>query len=356
MACEDLYRELCSFRNLELAYRKARKGKRKRRDVQAFELCLEENLLQLKRELETYSYEPQPLKQFVIRDPKTRVISASDFRDRIVHHTLCNIIQPIFERAFIHDSYANRIGKGTHAALLRFDFFKRKVSQNGRLVNDPADGSMVVGYVLKADIRHYFDTVDNQILMRMIGRKISDENVLFLIRKILSNHAGGLKGKGMPLGNLTSQFFANLYLNELDQFVKHSLKAKYYIRYVDDFVILHSSEETLHEWKAEISCFLKSLGLELHPEKSKVCPLHKGTGLLGYRIFYHHKLPKRSNIRTARLRMRRQAKLYGNGIIPYERAVQSLEGWMGYASHSNSYGLRKQVTSEFNSLFGVRCK
>ena len=290
MDCGNLYSELCSFNNLEAAFRKARKNKRHKKTVQNFEFNLEENLLQLKYELEILTYEPSPLKQFVIRDPKTRLISASRFRDRVIHHALCNIIQPVFEKTFIHDSYANQLNKGTSKALERFDVFKRKASQNGRLVNKQKDNNMVVGYVLKADIKHYFNMVDHEILMEIIRRKIKDRKVLLLIQKILDNHITKYPNKGMPIGNLTSQFFANLYLNELDYFVKHKLKIKCYIRYVDDFVLLGKSKERLEYCKNKISRFLKTIKLELHSEKSQIYPLHKGTKFLGFRIFYYYKI------------------------------------------------------------------
>jgi len=353
MACADLYGELCSFRNLELAYRKARKGKRSKKAVQEFEFNLEENLLQLKRELEDGSYQPHPLRQFVVMDPKTRVISASHFRDRVVHHALCNIIQPVFERTFIDDSYANRVGKGTRKALDRFDRFKRKVGKNGRIVNGAKDDNMVVGYILKADIRHYFDTVDHDVLMGLIGRRISDERILALVRKILKNHVTDSPGKGMPIGNLTSQFFANLYLNELDYFVKHQLRAGFYIRYVDDFVIMHNSEKILLQWKRQIASFLETLKLELHPEKSKVYPLHNGVNFLGCRVFYHHKLLKKSNLMAIENRLVEFKKSYDRNETTYEKIMQSLESWMAYARHANTYKLRKDIMQQFDSAFNA---
>jgi len=175
-----------------------------------------------------------------LRDPKTRKISKSAYRDRVVHHALCNIIVPDFDKDFIYDSHANRIGKGTLKAIERFDKFKRIVSKNNTREC----------FVLKADIKHYFEEVDHQILINIIRKKIKDEKAIWLIERIL---AVNKKIKGMPLGNLTSQFFANLYLNELDQFAKHELKAKHYIRYVDDFVILYEDKEQLEKWKIEFS-------------------------------------------------------------------------------------------------------
>ena len=214
---DNLYGEMCFYENLLGAFRKAAKGKSGKWYVKDFRKDTKRNLLRLQKELITGTYEPQPMKTFVIRDPKTRVISASAFRDRIVHHALCNIIEPIFEKSFIYDSYANRKGKGTHAALRRFDEFKKKATHNGKLIRGAKDNNQVRGYCLKADIRHYFDSVDHGVLMKIISRKIKDEKVLYLISVILGNHQSD---KGMPIGNLTSQFFANIYLNELDCFVK----------------------------------------------------------------------------------------------------------------------------------------
>jgi len=254
-----MFADMCSLGNLRLAFKKARKDKANKWYVKEFESNLENELLELRTELETQTYKPKPLKRFVIRDPKTRVIHASAFRDRVVHHAICNLIEPVFEKGFIHDTYANRKGKGTHAALRRLDVFERRVTKNGRLVINAKDSNMVVGYALKADIKHYFSTVDHGVLMEILGKKIKDERVLRLIKRVLDGYETNMHGKGMPLGNMTSQFFANVYLNELDHFVKHTLKAKYYIRYVDDFVILHRSKEKLLSYKWMISNFLARL-------------------------------------------------------------------------------------------------
>lgn len=293
-----IFNKLCSLENLKLAFKKAKKGKSKKWYVKEFECNLDNELTKLKMELDNQTYRPQTLKRFIVRDPKTRVVHASAFRDRVVHHAICNIIEPVFEKIFINDSYANRKKKGTLSGLNRFDKFKHKVTRNRELLRSAKDGNMTVGYALKADIRHYFDTVDLEILMEIIQKKIIDSKVLRLIKAILDNHDFKTKGKGMPLGNLTSQFFANVYLNELDYYVKHKLKVKYYIRYVDDFVILHRSKEKLALYRWMIDNFLKQrLKLELHPEKSKIVPLHYGVKLLGFRVFYYYKLPRKSNLR-----------------------------------------------------------
>lgn len=259
---DNLYSKIYSLDNLLLAYEKARENKEKKPDVKEFKKNLLGNLLDLHYELRHMDYKPKPLKTFPLRDPKTRKISKSDFRDRVVHHAVVNILESIFDKGFIDDSCANRIGKGSTFALKRFDKFKKKASNNGT----------IECYCLKADIKHYFQEVNHKLLLRAIKRRVKNKKVIWLIKRILENNVhDNPEGKGMPLGNLTSQFFANVYLHELDRFVKHELKAKYYIRYVDDFVILHKSKSQLEIWKEEINNFLNNkLNLELHPDKSKI--------------------------------------------------------------------------------------
>ncbi len=337
---KNLYSELCSYKNLELAFKKARKNKTFMPYVKRFEKDLKSNILQLKEELENFTYKPLKLKKFIIRDPKTRTIHSSKFRDRIVHHAIVNILEPIYEKIFIYDSFASRKDKGTHKAILRFDKFKRKVSKNGRLIKNHYDNNSIQGYCFKADIRHYFDTVDHNTLINILKRKIKDENTLILIKIILNNFNQKIKNKGMPLGNLTSQFFANVYLNDLDYLIKHKLKIKYYIRYVDDFVILHPSKQKLKLYKIAINYFIKQkLKLELHPDKSKIFLLSKGVSLLGYRIFYYPKLLRKSNIRD----FKKKVKIYKEEKIEKEEFIRKISGWIGYATWANTYKLRKNL-------------
>lgn len=346
----NLFDKLYSLENLQLAFKKARKGKTKKWYVKEFETNLENELTKLKFELETQTYKPKPLKRFVIRDPKTRVIYASDFRDRVVHHAICNLIEPIFEKIFICDTYANRKNKGVHVALKRFDEFKRKITRNGGLVENAKDNNMVTGYALKADIKHYFDTVDHEILLKILKKKIDDEKVLNLIKIILNNHDMEIKGKGMPIGNLTSQFFANVYLNELDYYIKHNLKAKYYIRYVDDFVIINRSKEQLYLYKWLIENFLKQrLKLELRPEKSKIIPLHNGLNFLGFRTFYHYKTPKKSNLIKIEKRIEELEDAFQNNLIDRNKLNDVLNGWNSYLSVGNTYNSRKSIERKFRN-------
>ncbi len=338
------YDELCSYDNLLLAFRKARKNKTSRWYVKEFEKNLDRNLMQLESELRATRYKPSPMKTFVIHSHKTRVISASHFRDRIVHHAVCNVIEPIFEKSFIHDSYASRKGKGTHAAIERFDAFKRKASRNGLLLPCAKDNNIVYGYVLKVDIKHYFDTVDHSVLLELLRKKIMDEKVIRLMETILSNHKTKEHGKGMPIGNLTSQFFANVYLNELDYFVKHKLRSRFYIRYLDDFVILYDNKQVLEEWKAQIDDFLRrQLKQELHPEKSNIYPLHRGITFLGFRIFFHFKLLKKSNIKSIKQRVKEFRSAYQKGYTTKEEIESKMNGWFAYAMHGDTHKLCNKI-------------
>lgn len=345
----NIYATLCSHENLELAFRKARKGKGSKPYVNEFESDLTNNLKNLKYELESFNYIPSPANTFVIRDPKTRRIHASHFRDRIVHHALCNVIMPIFEKCFIYDSFANQKHKGTHLAIMRFKSFSRKTGRINRHSNRGGEGTQnnegpSFGYVFKADIRHYFDTIDHETLLNIIKLKIKDPDIIWLIKMILTAHNFEIEGKGMSLGNLTSQSFANVYLNELDQFVKHKLKAKYYIRYVDDFVILHKDKNILKTWRSEISDFLQeNLKVDLHPDKSKIIPIRKGITFLGFRVFPDFKLIKKSNVRRIWKRIEIFKEKYDKREITQEYVVRSMHGWLAYAKFANTYKFRKRV-------------
>ena len=342
---KNIYSKIYNMKNLFLAFKKARKGKTKRSYVIKFEENLRENLLGLQRELINHTYSPKPLKTFILRDPKTRKISKSDFRDRIVHHAIVNILEPIFDLTFIHDSCANRKGKGNIFAIKRFKIFMRKVSRNGK-INGWINNNQIKGYCLKADIKHYFQEMDLDILLDIIKRKIADEKVIILIDKILNNKTDiSIIRKGMPLGNLTSQFFANIYLNELDKFVKHKLKARYYLRYVDDFVILHSSRSQLKSWENIINNFLnKQLKIKLHQDKSRIISLSKGIDFVGFRNFYHFKLLRKRNIDN----MNSLVEKYKEGIISKEKLLESFQGWNAYAKWANSYRLRKNMVIILN--------
>jgi len=206
---KNLYPKIISKRNLYLAYKKARKGKTEKYYVKKFERDLINNLQKLRTSLLLHSYKPKALETFIVRDPKTRKINKSDFKDRIVHHALCNILDPIFDKTFIHDSYANRKGKGTLTALQKFDQFKRKVSRNGK-TKGWFNNNQIKGYCLKADIKHYFEEVDNFVLLKIIKRKIRCSKTMWLIEQILGNYTSG-EGGGRYKRNATWQFNISIF-------------------------------------------------------------------------------------------------------------------------------------------------
>lgn len=345
---KNLYPKLCSYQNLELAFRKASKGKSKKFYVVEFSKDLQKNLLDLKRELVWETYHPAPLTKFTIKDPKTRLIRKSIFKDRIVHHSIVNILEPIYEPRFISDNFANRINKGTIMAINRFDKFKRQVSKNGKLIPGSLNNNMIKGYILKADIKKFFDSVDQAKLIEILRRKIKDEKVIYLIIKIIKNFDN--KRKGMPLGNMTSQFFANLYLNDLDQFIKRKLKMKYYLRYVDDFVILHERKDVLEEAKDKIEKYLNNLKLELHPDKSKIYPLYKGVDFLGFKIFYYYKRARKRNVAHFKDRLENLEKRYKQGEINKEEFIAIVNGWLAYIMRGDTYRLRRGILKKVEEI------
>lgn len=279
---KNLWPQLISWENLLLAAELAEKGKRRNDNVARFNLNRERELLRLQEDLATKRYRHGRYRDFWVHERKPRLISAAPYRDRVVHHALCNVIEPLFDRTFIHDSYACRVSKGTHAAADRYTRFSRKNR-----------------YVLKGDIRRYFPSIDHSTLYRELRRKIADEEVLWLIRLILAtkNDDGLLwpSGKGIPIGNLTSQFFANIYLNRFDHWMKEDMRCRYYIRYVDDFVILSDNRRWLQSLIDPIRERLGTLELKVHPKKCNVFPVSRGCDFMGYCIWPTHRmLPKRT--------------------------------------------------------------
>lgn len=341
---KHLYPRICHLPNLHLAYRAAAKGKRGKPPVAAFEFDLEDNLLQLHEELISKSYTPGPYRHFTIHYPKHRKISAAPFRDRVVHHALVRQIEPIFERCFIHDSYACRVGKGTHRALDRCQEFARQR-----------------GYVLQCDLVQFFPSVDHQVLRSVLARPIADPDVLWLIDRILDSGAGVLadeydmvyfvgddlmatcRPRGLPIGNLTSQFWANCLLNELDQFVKRELKCGHYIRYVDDLLLFHDDKRTLHHWRVAIAEFLARLRLKLHERQARVYPVRTGIPFLGFRVFPDHRRLKPANGYAYRCRLKALTVQYVVGEIDFEQLTASVRGWANHVRYGDTWELRRAV-------------
>jgi len=338
-----MHTRLHSWDNLLLAYRRASKGKRGHPSVAAFEFRLEDNILQLQRELQDKTYCPGPYTSFYIHDPKRRLISAAPFRDRVVHHALCNVIEPIFERSFITDSYANRVGKGTHRALDRCQQFARRYR-----------------YVLQCDVRQFFPSVDHTILRSILARKLTDPDVMWLADRILESGVGVLseeyemvwfpgddlfalfRPRGLPIGNLTSQFWANCYLNPFDHFVKRELRCQGYLRYVDDFLLFGGDKATLWAWREAVIQRLACLRLTIHPA-AHPRPVTEGTPFLGFIVFPTHRRLKRRKGIAYRRRLKQLLAAYAAGEIPLEQVTASVQGWVNHLRFGDTWGLRRAV-------------
>lgn len=337
-----MFDEICSFQNLHLAYLKARKCKRYRNEILKFGFNLEENLLKLQEELLSKSYRHGGYRKFIVCDAKKRHIKAAPFRDRVVHHALCNIIEPIFDRGFIYDTYACRREKGTHKAIKRLGKFIK--SANTTLKEKKINLLVPKIYCLQCDISKYFDSINHEILLKIIEKKITEKDTLWLIREILSSSCEKKQGTGIPIGNLTSQLFANVYLNELDQFAKHALKTRYYIRYMDDFLVLDLDKKKLHKIKKQMREFLKEkLKLKLHPKKANVFPISKGIDFLGYQIFGDYRLLRKSTVKRFIKRTKSYQKRLIKRLISQEKFDNSLQSWLVYAKRANSWRLRKNL-------------
>ncbi len=329
------------------AWRKASKGKRYKRTTADFAINLDEEIVTLHQELRDETYMPSGYTHFTVHDPKRRKISAAAFRDRVVHHALVGEIQPIYERKFIHDTYANRVGKGTHKALDRCTEFMQQFK-----------------YVLPCDIQQFFPAIDHQILKAILAKTIADEAVLRLCGKIIDSGVGVLteqydmryfdgddllavnRPRGLPIGNLTSQFWANVYLNPLDQFVKHTLRCKGYIRYVDDFLLFADDKKTLHIWQREIIAFLETYRLTIHENRCHPRPVTHGIPFLGFTVYLTHRRLKRIKGIAYQRRLRAMYKAYLRGEITAEEGRASVMSWLGHVRHGNTRGLVRKMFTE----------
>ena len=331
----NIFEKIISLENLFLAWREFRRGKRKKKDVQQFEFNLEDNLFQLHWELENKTYQHSNYTAFSISDPKPRRIHKAVVRDRVLHHAIFRILYPIFDKGFIFDSYSCRLGKGTHKAVSRLEKFCRKLSKNN------TRGI----FALKCDIKKFFDSIDQEILLNLIKKKIQDENALWLIEKIIKSFERFNKN-GIPLGNVTSQLFANIYLNELDQFVKHGLRQKYYLRYCDDFVILGENKERLVDLIGKINEFLESrLKLKLHSDKIIIRKYHQGIDFLGYVVLPHYRVLRIKTKRRILKKIEQKYQETQEGSISGESFNQSLQSYLGVLKHCAGYKMKNKIRS-----------
>ncbi len=329
------YRDLIAIENIFQAWKEFRKEKGNKSDVQIFERNLEDNIFNLYDKLKNKRYQHGPYEDFYVNDPKRRHIHKANVVDRVLHHLLYKYLYNTFDKTFIYDSYSCRIDKGTHRAVLRLEKFTRKVSRN-------YTGDC---WALKLDIKKFFASVDHNILLGLLEKRIQDKDILELLKEvILSFNSDVLGGKGIPLGNLTSQVFANIYLNELDQYIKQNLKAKYYIRYADDFVIVSADNEYLKELIPKIESFLiYNLKMKLHPKKIILRKLSWGIDFLGYIVLPHIILPRTKTKRRVFKKIERKIKEYGDKKISYFSLNQTAQSYLGYFKHSSSYVLTQKL-------------
>ena len=310
-----VYDDIISVENLLAAWQEFVCGKRGKKDVQEFQYHLMDNILALHRDLKNKTYRHGEYQAFKINDPKPRDIHKATVRDRLVHHAIYRQLYSFFDRTFIGDSYSCRKGKGTHRAMNRFRLFSRKASKNNTRTL----------WVLKCDVRKFFASVDHDILLGIVGKYISDADTKALIAEVVGSFHSTKIGKGLPLGNLTSQLLVNIYMNEFDQFVKHSHKAKYYVRYADDFVIMHHDKRVLESLLVCVETFLSDgLSLALHPNKVSITTLASGIDFLGWVHFPNHRVLRT----TTKFRMLKRLC----GLDKKDATAQSYLGMLRYGN------------------------
>ncbi len=317
------YTDIISIKNLYQAWQEFLPGKKNKKDVAEFSLNLSSNIFNLHSDLKTQTYTHGPYQAFNISDPKPRNIHKASVRDRLLHHAIYRSLYPYFDKKFISDSYSCRLDKGTHKAIKKFESLGRKVSKN----------NTKTCWVLKCDIKKFFASVDQGILLQILKEKIEDGNIIWLLEKIIGSFE-----KGLPLGNLTSQLLVNIYMNQFDQWVKHQIKVKYYIRYADDFVILSRDKDYLLEMIPKIADFLEeNLKLSLHPNKVYIKTLSSGVDFLGWVNFPTHRV-----LRTA-TKKKMFRNLNSKEGEKKENSIQSYLGMLGWGSGYNISGKVKNI-------------
>ncbi len=329
MTQNNFFENISSLENLFLAWNEFVKGKKYKSDVSGFSLNLSENIFSLHQSLQSKTYTHGSYKAFNISDPKPRNIHKATVRDRLLHHAIYRILYPYFDTKFIHDSYSCRKWKGTHRAMERFKVFARKVSRN----------STKTLWILKCDVRKFFASIDHTILMNILKSHNLDKNTLWLLNQVISSfhtpnsiYAIADMNKGLPLGNLTSQLLVNVYMDWFDQYMKHRIKAKYYIRYADDFVIMSQDKLWLENILPEIKLFLKdNLQLELHPDKIFIKTLSSGLDFLGWVHFPHHRV-----LRTVTKR-----RMFRN--LKNNKSKESIESYRGMLKWGNAYKIQNMI-------------
>lgn len=310
------YHDIISVENILEAWNIFKKGKRNKLDVQEFEFNLMSNILDLHNDLKNKTYNHGSYEHFKVNDPKPRDIHKASVRDRLLHHAICKILYPLYDKKFIADSYSCRNNKGTHKAILKFEKFTRKVSNN--YINQC--------YVLKCDIRKFFASINHDMLISILEKRIGDRDILELLRNIIQSF-----NKGLPLGNLTSQLLVNIYMNEFDQYVKHTLKVKYYIRYADDFVFVLESKDELELVRQKCEAFLTlNLKLFLHPKKCFIKTIYSGVDFLGRVHFPKYRVPRSSTKKR----------------IFRKVSEENFNSYLGLLKWGSGYGILKEIEAK----------
>lgn len=350
---KDLYWSIISPQSLFRAWEIFKSDKKNKPDVAEFELNLEQNIFNLFRDLKNETYKHGPYKGFWIHDPKIRRINKAIVRDRVLHHATFSVLNKIFEPTFINESYSCRINKGTHKGVEKVANMLRETSKNNTRQC----------YALKCDVRKFFDSVDHQTLKDILNRKIKDQKAFSLMEEIIESYekSGTCErksktltlftantSKGVPIGNLTSQIFANIYMNEFDQFVKHGLRVKNYARYTDDFMIISEDKKYLEELLFKLQDFLSErLKLELHPNKISIRKFHEGIDFLGYVIFPHYILVRAKTKKKIERNMKKRMQEYKSGILSEDNLKSSLHSYLGVLSHANTYEFTQSFINQF---------
>jgi RNA-directed DNA polymerase len=338
----DLFDQIAEFGALMRAARRAVRGKRRKPGASTFMAGLETGVLRLERELRAGTWRPGRYVEIEVFEPKHRTVSAAPFRDRVVHHALCAVVEPIFERGFIFDSYANRVGKGTHRGIERYEQYRDRHR-----------------HVLRCDIFRYFPAIDHQILKTDLRRRIACPHTLWLLDAVIDGSNAQepvhihypsddlltplTRRRGLPIGNLTSQFFANVYLDGLDHFAKEVLRAPY-LRYVDDFALFHDDPTILREWQARIAEYLARRRLSLHPRKTLIACTDAPAAFLGFVLLPggRRRLPE-DNVRRFRNRLRGLRDRYHAGSGGLDDAMLHIRSWIAHAAHADTWRLRDAI-------------
>ncbi len=318
-----MYNNIISMENLLEAWKEFLKGKRSKKDVQEFQYRLSDNILDLHTDLKNKTYTHGGYYAFNISDPKPRNIHKASVRDRLLHHAIYRELYPFFDRTFIYDSYSCRKLRGTHRAVERFKHFALKESKNNTKTL----------WILKCDIRKFFASIDQKILLDTVGKYITDPDVIWLIGRVAKSFHSTVDGKGLPLGNLTSQLLVNVYMNAFDHFMKHTIKAKYYIRYADDFVVMSGNKDWLLDILPKMSLFLEEkLALKLHPDKVFIKTFSSGVDFLGWIHFPDHRV-----LRTAT-----KKRMFKN--LDHQPKIETVASYLGMLTHGNTFKIKNMIS------------